>query len=139
MPTITAPVLRKRNATANRLWPDGPATDRLRHQARRVAKDVQEMAGIASDAAQDKLGQWRGNAFGYYVQSRRAVGACRQFVLERPFNAILITAGVGVITAGGGLLLGRYSMRRIRARPTKSVFIAAGVGFVIGYLWTRRR
>jgi hypothetical protein len=48
-----APVRAQQHATANRMRADRPVTDRLRHQARVVAQDVQEMGEIAKDAAQE--------------------------------------------------------------------------------------
>jgi ElaB/YqjD/DUF883 family membrane-anchored ribosome-binding protein len=141
MSTNNAPVRTERKAMATRARADRPATDRLRHQAGTVAKDVQEICGIARDAAEEKLGEWRDNASDYDQRGRgtvhSAVSASRQFVGERPVKSILIAAGVGVIAAGG-VLLGRFAMRRIRQQPVKSVLIAAGLGLLTGHLWTRR-
>ena len=48
-------------------------SDRLGKQAMEVTKDLQEMGGIARDAAQEKLEQLRENASGYYRQGRDKV------------------------------------------------------------------
>ena len=79
-------------------------SDRLGDQAMVVTKDIQELGGIARDAAQEKLGQLREQASGYYQQGQDQVqGVVRAFeesVRQRPLKSVLIAAGVG-------LLLGR--------------------------------
>ena len=103
--------------------------------------DIADDESVPVRARAEKLGQWRDNAVECYGQGRRTVHdvvcASQHFVRERPFKALLIATGVGVIAAGG-VLLGRLSMRRIREQPLKSVLIAAGGGFLIGRLWMRR-
>jgi len=94
---------------------------------------------LTSDALVRTTGQGLDNAPDYYQQSCAAVSACQQFVRKRPCSAILITAGVAVIVAGGGVLLGRFAMRRIRAHPARFALIAAGVGFLTGHWWVCRR
>jgi ElaB/YqjD/DUF883 family membrane-anchored ribosome-binding protein len=80
-------------------------SDRLGKQAMEVTKDLQEMGGIARDAAQEKLGQLRENASGYYRQGRdKAQGvvcAFEESVGQRPLKSVLIAAGIG-------LLLGQF-------------------------------
>jgi ElaB/YqjD/DUF883 family membrane-anchored ribosome-binding protein len=84
-------------------------TDRFAKQAMEVSKELQELGVIAKEAAQEKLGQLRDGATGYYGQGREkvhdAVSSCEQFVRQRPFGSMLIAAGIG-------LLLGRFWMRR---------------------------
>jgi len=79
-------------------------SDRLGDQAMVVTKDIQEMGGIAKDAAQEKLGQLREQATGYYQQGQdqvqSVVSAFEQSVRQQPLKSVLIAAGVG-------LLLGR--------------------------------
>ena len=79
-------------------------SDRLGEQAMVVTKDLQEMGGIARDAAQEKLGELREQASGYYEQGQDrvqgVVSAFEQSVRQRPLKSVLIAAGVG-------LLLGR--------------------------------
>jgi ElaB/YqjD/DUF883 family membrane-anchored ribosome-binding protein len=109
MSTINGPVRTKRNAAAKRARANGHATERLRKQARKVTKDVQKMSGIATNAAQEKLGQLRDNASEYYEQGRDKVHdvqrTVEQFIREKPVKSVLIAAGVG-------LLFGRFWMRR---------------------------
>ena len=99
----------KRQTAAKRARADVSAAGQLRKQARTVVKDVQEMSGMATDAAQEKLGQLRDNASEYYEQGREKVfGVQRtveQFICEQPVKSVLIAAGVG-------LLFGRFWMRR---------------------------
>jgi ElaB/YqjD/DUF883 family membrane-anchored ribosome-binding protein len=99
----------KRTATVKRARADRPAAERFRTQARKVSKDVREMGDIATDAAQDKLGQMRDNASEYYEQGRDKMHDVQrtvvQFVREQPVKSILIAAGVG-------LLCGRLWIRR---------------------------
>jgi len=79
-------------------------SDRLGDQAMVVTKDIQEMGGIAKDAAQETLGQLREQAAGYYQQGQdqvqSVVSAFEQSVRQQPLKSVLIAAGVG-------LLLGR--------------------------------
>ncbi|MSR60717.1 MAG: DUF883 family protein [Planctomycetaceae bacterium] len=86
-----------------------PASDRLREQAGAVAKDVQEMGGIARDAAQEKFGQMQENASELCDQGRdkvrQAARSLEQYIAEQPLASVLIAGGVG-------LLLGRFWMRR---------------------------
>jgi ElaB/YqjD/DUF883 family membrane-anchored ribosome-binding protein len=79
--------------------------DRLGKQALAVKEDLQEMGETVRDAAQEKLGQLREHASGYYEQGRDkvqgVVHAFEQSVGQRPLTSLLIAAGVG-------LLLGRF-------------------------------
>lgn len=86
-----------------------PASDRLREQAGAVAKDLQEMGGIARDAAQETLGHLQENASKLCDQgrdnARQAARSLEQHIAEKPLTSILIAGGIG-------LLLGRFWMRR---------------------------
>ena len=86
-----------------------PASGQLRKQARDVGNDIQAMAGTARDAAQEKLGQLRGDASEYYEQGLDKVHdvghTLEQFIRKQPLKCVLIAAGVG-------LLFGRFWMRR---------------------------
>ncbi len=99
----------KRHAPANRTRASRPVSERLGKQARRVTEDLKELGGIAGDAAQEKLGQLRDNASGYYEDGREKVHQAErsfeQFIRDQPLKSILIAAGVG-------LVLGRFWMRR---------------------------
>ena len=84
-------------------------TNRLAKQAKEVSEDVQEMGSIAKDVAQEKLGQLREDVSERCEQGRDKVhdvaSTFEHYVRERPFQSILIAAGVG-------LLIGRFWMRR---------------------------
>ena len=81
------------------------ASDRLGNQAMEVKKDLQEMGQTVRDAAQEKLGQLREHASGYYQQGQDKVQgivcALEQSVGQQPLRSVLIAAGVG-------FLLGRF-------------------------------
>ena len=83
--------------------------DRLGAQAKEVSNDLKEMGGIVRDAAQEQLGQVRENATEYYEQGRDNV------------HGVLCDVE-----------------QYVRARPVKSVLIAAGIGLLFGRLWMRR-
>jgi ElaB/YqjD/DUF883 family membrane-anchored ribosome-binding protein len=83
-------------------------TDQLGKQAMEVTKDLREMGNIVRDAAQEKVGEVRENASELYAQGRDNVHdlacAVEQFLRERPFQSVLIAAGIG-------WLLGRLGKR----------------------------
>jgi ElaB/YqjD/DUF883 family membrane-anchored ribosome-binding protein len=85
--------------------------DRLGKQALAVKEGIEEIGETVRDAAQEKLGQLREHASGYYEQGRDKVQgvlhSLEQSVGQRPLTSLFIAAGVG-------LLLGRFwsSMRR---------------------------
>jgi ElaB/YqjD/DUF883 family membrane-anchored ribosome-binding protein len=95
---------------------DHPARDRLYEQARGVTHGIQEMGGLARDAAQEQFGQMGDAASAYYGQGRDRVcqveRSVEQYIRERPLQSVLIAAGVGAIAGTVGLLCGRYWMRR---------------------------
>jgi ElaB/YqjD/DUF883 family membrane-anchored ribosome-binding protein len=84
-------------------------SDRLGVQAKEVSDDIKEMGAILRDAAQEKLGEVRGNAAEYYQQGRETIHGVgctfEQYIRERPVKSVLIAAGIG-------LLFGRFWMRR---------------------------
>jgi ElaB/YqjD/DUF883 family membrane-anchored ribosome-binding protein len=73
-----------------------------------VAEDIQELGGIARDAAQEKVTQLRDDASNCYEEGRETVRhverTFEQYIREQPLKSILIAAGVG-------LVLGRFWMR----------------------------
>ena len=107
--TVNKSVRNNRHATANRTRANRSASDRLVKQARKLTEDLQELRGIAGDAAQEKVGQLRDNASDGYEEGREKVHQVKrtfeQFIREQPLKSILIAAGVG-------LVLGRFWMRR---------------------------
>jgi ElaB/YqjD/DUF883 family membrane-anchored ribosome-binding protein len=96
-------------AASTRSRPGGPAADRMRSQARKVATDLQEMGNIAHDAVQENLGQMRDNSSEYFEhrcdEVHKAEHTFETFIKDRPFKSILIAAGVG-------WFLGRFWKRR---------------------------
>lgn len=86
-----------------------PASDRLREQARTVTRDIQEIGGIARDAAEEKFEQIQENASELCDEGRekvrQAARSLEQYVAEKPLTSLLIAAGVG-------LLLGHFWRRR---------------------------
>ena len=82
---------------------------RLGAQANELSEDLKEMGATVKDAAQEKLRDVRENATEYYEQGRDNVhGVLCDFE------------------------------QYVRARPVKSVLIAAGVGLLFGRFWMRR-
>ncbi|HEY3242428.1 MAG TPA: hypothetical protein VGM03_03670 [Phycisphaerae bacterium] len=106
MATVNGSLRTQRHSTTKRARADRFASERLRTRA--ATKDFQEIGAIAR-AAQDKLGQFRSNAPGYYEQGRDKIHeverTAEQFIAERPLKTVLVAVGVG-------LLLGRFWMRR---------------------------
>lgn len=98
-----------RSAVAEAAPCDDTARDRLRSQARVVAKDLQELGGIARDVAQEKLGQLRSGTARYYERTRgkarQAEEAVEKFIGQRPIASVLLGLGLG-------LLFGRFGIRR---------------------------
>jgi ElaB/YqjD/DUF883 family membrane-anchored ribosome-binding protein len=84
-------------------------SERLGVQANELSDDIKDMGGIVRDAAQEKLGEVRENATEYYEQRRDHVH---------------------------GILC--HFEQYVRARPLKSLLIAAGVGLLFGRFWMRR-
>ncbi len=88
---------------------DQPAADRLRSQAKKLTIDLQEMEKIAGDVVQENLGQMRENAVEYIERGRDEVQKAEHtvgaLIRDRPFQSILIAAGVG-------WFLGRFWQRR---------------------------
>jgi ElaB/YqjD/DUF883 family membrane-anchored ribosome-binding protein len=109
MTVVNTPVRNNGRATANRARANRTASDRLGAQAKKVTEDIQELGGIAGEAAQEKLGQLRETASDRYEEGREKVQQVErtfeQYVQEHPVKSLLIAAGVG-------LVLGRFWMRR---------------------------
>jgi len=84
-------------------------SDRINKQAVKVTEDLQEMGGDVSHAAQERAVQLRDTAAEYYEKGQHkildVVCSCEQAVRQRPFQSLLVAAGVG-------LLFGRFWKRR---------------------------
>jgi ElaB/YqjD/DUF883 family membrane-anchored ribosome-binding protein len=93
-----------------------PARDGLYQQARGMTDDLQEMGGLAKDAAQEELGKVGEMASACYAQGRdqvrRVERGVQHFIREQPLTSVLIAAGAGAIGGAVGVLLGRLWMRR---------------------------
>jgi len=83
-------------------------TDQLRGMASDVKDNLNELGASARDMAQEKLGEAREVAGQYYQQGRERAQALEQN-------------------------LETY----IKEQPVTSIMVAAGVGFLIGVLWSR--
>jgi ElaB/YqjD/DUF883 family membrane-anchored ribosome-binding protein len=84
-------------------------SERLGAQAKGLSDDLKEMGATVNDAAQEKLADLRESATEYGQQGRGNL------------NGVLCD-------------FEQY----VRARPLKSVLIAAGVGLLFGRFWRRR-
>jgi ElaB/YqjD/DUF883 family membrane-anchored ribosome-binding protein len=84
-------------------------SDRTNKQAVKATEDLQEMAGEVCHAAQHQAAQLRDDAAEYYEKGRHKIldmaCSCEHAVRQRPFQSLLIAAGVG-------LLFGRFWRRR---------------------------
>ena len=88
---------------------DRPVCERFAEQANAVSKDIQGMGTLAKDVAHEKLEEIQENASAVYEQGREKVrGTARafeRFIAEQPLTSVVISAGVG-------LILGRFWMRK---------------------------
>lgn len=79
----------------------GSPTDQLRDKAGEVGQNLRDIGGQVRDAANEKYGQLRDQAVGYYNQGRETAQQWEQgledYVQEKPVQAILIAAGVGLL------------------------------------------
>jgi len=84
-------------------------SDRINKQAAKVTEDLQEMGGTVGNAAQVQAVQLRDDAAEFYEQGRHKIldlaCSCEHAVRQRPFQSLLVAAGVGV-------LFGRFWRRR---------------------------
>jgi ElaB/YqjD/DUF883 family membrane-anchored ribosome-binding protein len=75
--------------------------EKLRDQGATVASDLRELGRLTNDAAREKLDQARQVASRMVDRGRQKVGEQREqlesYVRERPLNAVLIAAGVGIL------------------------------------------
>ena len=80
------------------------ANNRLRKQAKRVAKEVHNMNGTVKKAAQEKLRQIRKDGSKRYEEARGKMRLAERGVVksirDRPLRSTLIALGVGVVFAG---------------------------------------
>ena len=86
------------------------SSNRVAHQTKKVAKDLEELGSVAKHAAREKAGHLRETVSDYYEHGRDK----------------LLEAKRGVT-------------QRIRDMPVLSVLIAAGAGMLCGVLWAIRR
>ncbi len=86
------------------------SSNRVAHQTKKVAKDLQKLGGAAKHDARQKAGHLRGTVSEYYEEGRDKL-------LEAK----------------------RGATQRIREMPVLSVLIAAGAGILCGVLWAIRR
>ncbi len=74
----------------------------------KIGEDLRELGGQVREAAKEKYERLSGQAQAYYEQGRETAQewekTVEDFVHEKPVQAVLIAAGVGVLV---GLLLGR--------------------------------
>jgi ElaB/YqjD/DUF883 family membrane-anchored ribosome-binding protein len=85
------------------------ATEQLRSQAGTVKEDLGQLGKLAKDATREKLGEAREAAADYYEKGRVKAGELESQLTDY-----------------------------VRAKPLKSVLIAAGVGALLGILASRR-
>ena len=86
----------------------GRATAELANKAGEVRQNLQEMGSLARGAAQETVEQLRETATDYYNTSRDRAYELEQSIesriREKPLNAVLIAAGVGILA---GIMLMR--------------------------------
>ncbi len=79
-------------------------SDRLRKQAKKVAKDLHGVRVAAADVAHEKLREIRKNGSQHYNEGRSKVYQFEhqvvQIIRERPFRSALIAAGAGAVFGG---------------------------------------
>jgi len=85
------------------------ATEKLRTQAGTVREEVGQLGRLAKDATREKLGDARVTASDYYDKGRAKAEQVEAQLVDQ-----------------------------IRAKPLKSILIAAGIGALFGLLITRR-
>jgi len=94
------------------------ANDRLRKQAKKVAKEVHKMNGTVKQAAQEKLRKLRKDGSKRIEEGRgkmrRAERGVVRFIQERPLRSTLIALGVGFVFAG--VWFRRLTMARARTK-----------------------
>jgi ElaB/YqjD/DUF883 family membrane-anchored ribosome-binding protein len=76
------------------------ATAQLRQSAHDVRENLRNIGGNVSDAAREQLGKLRDQASDYYGRGKQKAQEWEQnvedFVHDRPVQALLIAAGVGM-------------------------------------------
>lgn len=77
------------------------ALNDIRNSAKQVKENLADLGGQVRDTATEQFDQLRGQAHDYYDQGRqRALDMeqnLEQYVQEKPIQALLIAAGVGVV------------------------------------------
>jgi ElaB/YqjD/DUF883 family membrane-anchored ribosome-binding protein len=87
----------------------GRASTQLREQTETVREDIRKLGHLAKGAAQEKLDIAREKATEAYERGRVKVSEAEDRLVDY-----------------------------VRAKPLKSVLVAAGLGALIGILWARR-
>jgi ElaB/YqjD/DUF883 family membrane-anchored ribosome-binding protein len=89
--------------------PTPKATDQLRSHSATVRDDLRQLGRLTKDVAQEKLDDARRTAGDLYDQGRRRANDLEDQLVEY-----------------------------VREKPLKSMLIAAGVGVLLGVLWSKR-
>jgi len=73
----------------------------MAEQAQQVAQNLREVGGQVRDAAREKYNQLSEQAHEYYEQGRQKAQeweeSLESYIQEKPLQAVLIAAGVGVL------------------------------------------
>ncbi len=95
-------------------------TAQLREQTETVREDIRKLGHLAKDAAQEKLDEARARANEAYERGRARATEAYERGREKATE------------------VEEQVVEYIRAKPLKSVLIAAGVGAFVGILFARR-
>jgi ElaB/YqjD/DUF883 family membrane-anchored ribosome-binding protein len=79
----------------------GHAAENLKDKAAEVSQNLRDIGGTVRDAASEKYSQLRDQAGDYYRHGRETAQewehSLESYVQEKPVQALLIAAGVGVV------------------------------------------
>ena|ERR1700722_11661655 len=79
----------------------GHAAENLKDKAQEVTQNLRDIGGQVRDAANEKYNQLRDQAGDYYKQGRETAQewehTLESYVQEKPVQAVLIAAGVGLL------------------------------------------
>jgi len=110
---------------------DRNATDQLRDKVGDVRQNLRDIGSIAQDAAKEKVGDLRDTVSEQAAELRDATSRKAEDLRDR----------AGDVYEEGrqrAVDFERTLEQRIREKPLQSVAIAAGVGILLGMIWTRR-